>query len=170
MRRLFSWLGPPPGADAADLYAALVKAARDKHWYVEGQVPDTMEGRFGVLSSLAALAILRLEEGEERAVRGSVALTEAFIADMDAQMREEGFDTSIGKQVRGLVGALAARVDRWRAVHDGADAEWRGATLWCVYRDEDPGEATLTYASEQMKRFAERLAGMSDADLLRGAL
>ena len=71
---------------------------------------DTLDGQFAVLARLMALAILRLEDGGEEAVRGSVALTESFIADMDAQMREEGFgDPSVGKQVRSMVGALAAR-------------------------------------------------------------
>ena len=81
--------------------AAVVAEARRPAWYREGAVADTMDGRFAVLSSLAALTILRLEDGDEDAVRHSVALTESFIADMDAQMREEGFgDPSIGKQVR----------------------------------------------------------------------
>ncbi|MCM8558137.1 ubiquinol-cytochrome C chaperone family protein [Sphingomicrobium sediminis] len=172
MRKLFSWLGPPPGAKAASLYAALVAMARDKHWYVEGKVSDDLDGRFAILSTLVALATLRLEDGEEDAVRTSVALTEAFIADMDSQMRELGFDTTIGKQVRGLVGALASRVDRWRHASDeNADhEEWKAATLFSVYRDEDPGEDALTYAEEQLRRVAERMAGEPDAALIKGDL
>ncbi|MCJ8191209.1 ubiquinol-cytochrome C chaperone family protein [Sphingomicrobium aestuariivivum] len=172
MRKLFSWLRPPPGAEAASLYGALVGAARDPHWYREGKVPDTLDGRFGVLSTLVALAVLRLERGEEDAVRGSVALTEAFIADMDAQMREEGFDAGLGKQVRSMVGALAARVDRWRfAEEEEVDADqWREAARWSVFRDTQPDEGALTYVSEQLRRFAERIDGEPDANLLRGEL
>ncbi len=97
---------------------------------VEGGVADTLDGRFAVLASLAALAILRLEDGDEDAVRHSVALTESFIADMDAQMREIGFgDPSIGKQVRFMVGALASRVDRWRRARGGRARMERCRTL-----------------------------------------
>ncbi|MCJ7421128.1 ubiquinol-cytochrome C chaperone family protein [Sphingomicrobium astaxanthinifaciens] len=172
MRNLFSWLRPPPGAEAASLYAALVRAARDPHWYREGKVPDTIEGRFGLLATLIALTVLRLESGGEEAVRGSVALTEAFIADMDAQMREEGFDAGLGKQVRSMVGALAARIDRWRFVADeDTPAErWREAARWSVFRDDEPDESALTYVSEQCRRFAERIGGEADAQLLRGEL
>ena len=67
-------------------------------WYREGAVADSLDGRFAVLSSLAALAILRLEDGDEDAVRHSVALTESFIADMDAQMREDGFRRPVDRQ------------------------------------------------------------------------
>ena len=95
MRSLFNrWRAPKD--EAGPLYSALVSEARRPAWYVDGGVADTLDGRFAVLSSLVALAILRLEDGEEAAARGSVALTESFIADMDAQMREVGFgDPSI---------------------------------------------------------------------------
>jgi cytochrome b pre-mRNA-processing protein 3 len=113
MRSLMAMLRPK-APDAGALYDAVVAEARRPAWYREGGVADSLDGRFAVLSSLAALAILRLENGDEDAVRHSVALTESFIADMDAQMREVGFgDPSIGKQVRGMVGALASRVDWW---------------------------------------------------------
>ena len=171
MKKLLDLFRAPPGAATQSLYAALVREARDKHWYVEGRVPDDMDGRFALLSSIVALTILRLEEGSEEAVRGSVSLTEGFIADMDAQMREIGFDTTIGKQVRGLVGALAARVDRWRrAREDGSADAWTAATRFSVYRDGDIEEPVLTYAAEQMRRFSERIAGEPDALLLRGDL
>ena len=172
MRKLLGLFKSPPGNATQSLYAALVAQARDKHWYLEGRVPDDMDGRFALLSSLVALTILRLEDGDEEAVRGAVSLTEGFIADMDAQMRELGFDTTIGKQVRGLVGALAARVDRWRrAAEAERDADWRGATLFSVYREaEDVPEDVVTYAAEQMRRFAERLGGLDDGKLLAGAL
>ena len=119
MRSLMAMLRPN-GGDAGALYNAVVAEARQPEWYRAGAVDDTMNGRFAVLSTLAALAILRLEDGDEDAVRHSVSLTESFIADMDAQMREEGFgDPSIGKQVRLLVGALATRVDWWRRARSG---------------------------------------------------
>ena len=104
----------------------------------KGGVEDSLDGRFAVLSSLAALTILRLEDGEEDAVRHSVALTESFIADMDAQMREEGFgDPSIGKQVRLMVGALASRVDWWRRARAG-EMDWNDAVRFSIYRDDPP--------------------------------
>src|SRR5512146_374352 len=80
MRSLMAMLRPK-GADAGALYNAVVAEARQPAWYREGGVADTMDGRFAVLSTLAARATLRLEDGEEEAVRHSVALTESFIAD-----------------------------------------------------------------------------------------
>ena len=143
----------------------------DKFRHREGAVADSLDGRFAVLSSLAALTILRLEDGDEDAVRHSVALTESFIADMDAQMREEGFgDPSIGKQVRSMVGALATRVDWWRRAREG-QLDWNEAVRLSVYRNEPPqAETAMTYSAEALRRFNEGLGGVSDRDLLEGRI
>ena len=170
MRSLFNrWR--TPSHDAQPLYAAIVAEARRPAWYLEGSVADTLDGRFAVLASLVALAILRLEDGGEDAVRGSVALTECFIADMDAQMREEGFgDPSLGKQVRSMVGALATRVDRWRLARSG-EIEWADAVRFSIYRDSPPPvETAATFSGEALRRFDEGLSGASDEALLKGVL
>ena len=170
MRSIMAMLRPKR-ADAGTLYAAIVAEARRPAWYREGGVADTLDGRFAVLSSLSALAILRMEDGGEEAVRHSVAFTESFIADMDAQMREEGFgDPSIGKQVRSMVGALASRVDRWRDTRAG-DGDWTDAVHFSIYRDSPPAEeSALTYASEALRRFDEGLGGAADRDIIEGKI
>ena len=168
MRSIMAMLRPK-GADAGALYAAVVAEARRPAWYQEGGVADTLDGRFAVLASLSALAILRMEEGGEEAVRHSVAFTESFIADMDAQMRQEGFgDPSIGKQVRSMVGALASRVDRWREARAG-NGEWIDVVRFSIYRDAPPAaESALTYSSEALRRFDEGLGGASDRNIIEG--
>ena len=170
MRSMMAMLRPK-GADAGALYDAVVAEARRPAWYREGAVADTLDGRFAVLSSLAALTILRLEDGDEQAVRHSVALTESFIADMDAQMRQEGFgDPSLGKQVRMMVGALATRVDRWRDARDGL-LDWDSAARFSVYRDAPPeAEAAFTFSNEALKRFNEGLGGKSDREVIEGRI
>jgi cytochrome b pre-mRNA-processing protein 3 len=170
MRSLFNrWR--TPRNEVQPLYTVLIAEARRPAWYVEGQVADTLDGRFAVLATVVALAILRLEDGDEEAVRGSVALTESFIADMDAQMREEGFgDPSVGKQVRSMVGALASRVDRWRHAR-GGEIEWADAARFSIYRDSPPADETaMTFSSEALRRFDEQLSGVSDDALLEGKL
>lgn len=170
MRSLMAMLRPKT-SDAGALYSAVIARARRPAWYREGKVPDSLDGRFAVLATLTALTILRLEDGDEECARHSVALTESFIADMDAQMREEGFgDPSIGKQVRSMVGALASRVDRWRKVRE-ADAGWIEATLFSVYKELGPDdESALTFASESVKSFNEHLSGRSDRDVREGRI
>ena len=61
LRFLFPGLTAAPERGEA-LFAALTAKAREAHWFVEGEVPDTLDGRFRMLATLAALVIVRLEE------------------------------------------------------------------------------------------------------------
>lgn len=160
----------PKANDVAGLYAALVAEARTPGWYVEGGVKDTMTGRFAVLASLTALAIRRLEQDGEDGVRASAALTEAFVDDLEPQLRQAGLgDPTLGKEVRRLVGALSNRVEKLGAAADG-EAPWEETARWSVHLDDDADEAAATYASERLKAFAERLGGMDEAALIAGRL
>jgi len=167
MRSIMAMLRPKR-ADASELYGALVAEARRPGWYLAGGVPDDRDGRFAVLATVVAVAILRLEQGGEDTARHSVALTEAFIADMDAQLRQEGFgDPGLGKQVRATVGSLASRVDRWRRTLAG-DGEWSDSVASSIYRDEPADEAARTFAGDSLRRLAESLGGASDAEVMAG--
>ena len=128
MRAWLSRLVPRP-RQLSPLYERVVTEAHAPHWYLQGQVPDTIDGRFAVLASLLALASVRLERGGEAAQRAGIDLTERFIADMDAEIRQLGIgDPSIGKQVGGMVGALGGRVGAWRSAVSG-DEGFAGASL-----------------------------------------
>ena len=170
MRSLMAKLRPK-APDAGALYGSVVNEARRPAWYQEGGVEDSLDGRFAVLASLVAITILRLEDGSEEAVRHSVALTESFISDMDAQMREQGFgDPSLGKQVRFMVGALASRVDWWRRARAG-EMDWGDAVRFSIYRDDPPlMEPPVTFCSESLKRFSEGVDGIRDRDLIEGRI
>ena len=130
--------------DGTALYAAIVAETRRKEYYLAAAVPDTIDGRFAVLSSLLALTDIRLGRGDASAKALAPRLAERFIADMDVQMREAGFgDPSLGKQVRMMVGSLASRVDRWKGAIE-RDGDWHDATVASLYRDSPPDEAAIT--------------------------
>lgn len=97
------------------LWHALVGLSRDPRWYAELGVADTVPGRFDMVSTLTALALLRMER-EPALIPDSVALTELFVDDMDAQVRELGVgDIVVGKHIGKLVGVLGGRIDAYRA-------------------------------------------------------
>ena len=83
MRSLMAKLRPK-APDAGALYGSVVGEARRPAWYREGGVEDSLDGRFAVLSSLTALTILRLEDGEELVARfDHVTLHVARPAELD---------------------------------------------------------------------------------------
>ena len=157
-------------SEAQPLYEQVVAKARLPHWYLEGQAPDTMEGRFAVLATLLALTDLRLERGGDLARRTSVGLTECFVTDMDSQLRQDGVgDPVMGKKVGSLVGALGGRVGAWRRALDGEES-WEAVATRSFYRDKVPGDAPLDHVVSELKRFWQALEGRSDEALVGGVL
>ena len=161
---------PRPAPDAAPLYAAVVAETRRPGWYRDAGVPDTLDGRFAVLTSLLALADIRLERGADAARALGPRLAEQFIADMDVQMREAGFgDPSLGKQVRTMVGALAAQVDRWRRAVEAAEP-WDQVALAGLYRQDRPDAAAAGIGVDATRDWWRRLQQAEDSQLAAGEI
>ena len=153
------------GPTGAALFEAISGEARRPHWYVDGAIPDTLDGRFAMLTTIMALVVVRLERDGEAGDRLSVALTERFIAVMESEHRELGLgDPTLGRTVRKLVGMLANRTELWRSANDG---NWAAATSESLYKD-DVGEDTLAHSSRALKRFRERLGTTSLEQLEQG--
>src|SRR5919106_4077544 len=122
IRALFARLTGEPRRGQA-LFELAVAEAHRPHWFVEGEVPDTVNGRFAVLATIIALITIRLEREGDAGRQATVALTERLVESLDAEIREMGLgDPTLGKQVRKLVGAVSGRVERWRALVDSETA------------------------------------------------
>jgi cytochrome b pre-mRNA-processing protein 3 len=95
--------------NAAKLYGAIVAQARLPVFYQGLGVPDTLEGRFLMLS-LHLFAVLHRLKGEGAAAVGlAQALSDRFSEDMETVLREVGVgDLSIPKKMRGLAASSAA--------------------------------------------------------------
>ena len=158
LRFLFPALTAAPERGAA-LFAAVTSEARKPHWYVEGGVPDDLDGRFRLLATVAALAMVRLEQlGGDRE---SVALTERFIEVMESEHRELGLgDPALGKTVRRLVGALARRVELWRAAIAG-ERGWDQTARDSLYK----GDAAPTAAEHASAALRAVWRGLCQADV-----
>lgn len=141
-RKLFG-SEPDPREAQRPLWNAVIATARTPHWYSEGGVPDTLDGRFDMISLILALVLHRIDEDPAQAVAG-VRLTELFVDDMDGQMRQIGFgDMVVGKQIGRMVGALGGRLGAYRA-SDGSE-ELKAALVRNLWRGKDAPEAGLAH-------------------------
>jgi cytochrome b pre-mRNA-processing protein 3 len=163
---LFRGLTAEPARGAA-LFAALVAEARRPSWYREGEVPDTLDGRFAVLATITAIALARLERESNAGNRSSVALTERFIEVMESEHRELGLgDPTLGRTVRKLVGMLARRTELWRSADQ---AEWTNATRESLYKDAIAADA-LEHSAAALRDFSIRLDATPLAELEQGVI
>lgn len=101
--------------DAEVLLAAVTAASRRPEFYEDGRVPDTMEGRFELLSVHGGLAMLRLQA--DPALRPlAQAFADRLFSLVDAGLREAGTgDTSVPKRMHKLAGDFYGRLDAYGA-------------------------------------------------------
>ena len=102
------------------VYSAIVAQSRQPRFYAEWQVPDTVTGRFDMISLHLALLFrrLRAETGEQKDF--SQAVFDLFFKDMDRSLREMGVgDLGVPKRIQkmgniffGLLAAMSEAMDR----------------------------------------------------------
>ncbi len=157
-----------PRAGLRPLYDAVIAEGRRAHWYVDGAVPDTMDGRFDMIVAILAQALLRLEELDAK--QESVWLTELFVDDMDGQLRQDGIgDVVVGKHVGRMMSALGGRLAVYRpALHGQADLG--EALVRNLYRGEAPAPAALTHVEGALREGWARRQAMPLDRLLAGEL
>lgn len=166
LERIFSRSAPDDGV--TQLYAAIVDRARRPHWYIEGAVPDTVDGRFDMVAAVLSAVLLRLED-DPRAAGPSARLTERFVSDMDGQLREIGIgDIVVGKHIGKMMSALGGRLGAYREglAGNGMDA----AITRNIYRGEAPHADALAHVRRELTALADRLAGTPTSAILGGTL
>ena len=150
------------------LYTAIVQQGRQPHWYVEGQVPDSIDGRFDMIVAILAQVLMRLEG--LGATQESVWLTELFVDDMDGQLRQEGIgDVVVGKHIGRMVSALGGRLSAYRAALSG-EAELREAIKRNLYRGAPPATDAVSHVEAALRARWIRLGALTRDALMMGDL
>jgi cytochrome b pre-mRNA-processing protein 3 len=120
---MFAWTSSERRQVARSLYGSSVTAARTPTLYAEWGVPDTLQGRFEMIALHVVLLLHRLGREEEDGRRLGVALTEAFVIDLDDGMRELTFgDLAVPREVKRATAALFDRHSAYlAALSSGSD-------------------------------------------------
>lgn len=117
---IFSLFRKSTAPDAAyEAYRSIVAQSRQARFYAQWGVPDTVTGRFDMISLHLALLLRRLKD-EPAARPFGQALVDLFFRDMDRSLRELGVtDLGVPAKVKkmgnlfyGLVGVLGEALDR----------------------------------------------------------
>lgn len=101
-------------APVRPLWHRTVEIAREKAWYAQYGVADTVPGRFDAVTLVLSLVMLRMERDEHLKIL-SARITEVFVEDMDGQLRQSGVgDLVVGKRMGKLVSTLGGRMGALR--------------------------------------------------------
>lgn len=170
LRRLFGHADADPREALRPLYNQVVAYARQPHWYLDGGVADSVNGRFEMVSAALSLVLIRLEKDAQQA-QAMAFLTEIFVDDMDAQLREFGVgDMIVGKRIGKLLGAFGGRLGAYReALADGAETELlREALTRNLYGDVVPTQAQLAYVADALRATAATLSNSDASEIVSG--
>jgi len=133
---------------------------------------DTPENRFEALSLHFAAAWDRLGEADGEAAKLRQGLSDAFVADMDASLRDLGAgDLGVGKRVKALTERLYGRLAAYAPALAGdaapeAIGEALDRNLYKLGQPADP--AARTRAADAVQALGAGWRALSDADLTQG--
>ncbi len=154
--------------EVQQLYRACVARAREEHWFLAGAVPDTVDGRFDMIAAVLSTVLIRLER-EPAGARPAVQLAEAFVDDIDPQLREIGIgDITVGKHVGRMMAAMGGRLGAYREAFAAGDL--RPALVRNLYRGAAPEPAALAHVADRLAALGRALTDMPLHRLLNGEL
>lgn len=116
-------------AQALALYSAIVDMSRNADLFQACQIPDTVDGRFDVLS-LHLFLVLRRVKQEKGQDDFADEVASVFATDMDRNLREMGVgDLSVGKHVKKMSAAFMGRFMAYDKALDDQDHDQLAAAL-----------------------------------------
>ena len=123
------------------LYAGTVAQARSPVFYQKFAVADTVDGRFEMLVLHVGALVDRLRGPDGAISPAGQALFDAFLADMDQNLRTMGVgDMSVPKKMKRIGSAFYGRFDAYRRAGDDCVA-LAAALARNVYDDETQADA-----------------------------
>jgi cytochrome b pre-mRNA-processing protein 3 len=152
------------------LYGAAVTAARRPLFFDPLGVPDTLDGRFDLVSLHAGLLVCRIaRDPDPRAKALAQAVFDAMFADIDVNLREMGVgDLVVGKRVKRMWEAFHGRAQAYDGALRASDrAGLESALARNVWRGSAPEGAAARLAAIVAAADAA-LAATPFADLLAG--
>jgi cytochrome b pre-mRNA-processing protein 3 len=168
---IFGLFRKSAGADAVyAVYSAIVAQSRQPHFYADWGVPDTVTGRFDMISLHMALVFRRLREDGKTTAAFSQALFDLFFRDMDRSLREMGAgDLAVPKKIRKMgslfYGLLANITDALKAPDNGPLEAVLSRNVFGG--PPSPGAGPL---ASYVRSEAQRLEAVATASILAGRL
>lgn len=114
---LESIFGRAPEAEAAAaLYEAVIVQARQPDFYLHCGLPDSLDGRFEMITLHSFIVLRRLRALGPEAEAVAQAFVDTLVLDMDRSLREMGVgDLGVGKRVKRMAAGFHGRVTAYDA-------------------------------------------------------
>jgi len=154
---------------AENLYRKIVVRARDPYFYEDYGVPDSVDGRFEMITLHAFLVLRYLKPPLGGKNAFGQALFDVMFEDMDLSLREMGAgDMGVGKRVKAMVKAFYGRVASYEAGLGTSDDELVKALTRNVYGTTVPNPTQVSLLANYLRSQDAHLACVGPVALENG--
>jgi len=163
----------PPRSDAATaLYAAIVAQARSEAFFLDCEVPDTVDGRFDLVLLHAFLLFHRMKSDHEATKELSQEVFDIMFENLDQNLREMGVgDMGIGRRIKGMAQAFYGRVQAYEdALEAGDRPRLEVALRRNLFRKSNPAEASVNAVSHYVFDCSETLGAIGTHQIIAGKI
>ncbi len=169
---MFTLFRTIPVRKAAELaYGRIVEQAREPGFFIDGGVPDTVDGRFELICLHAFLYLHRLKREQQRAAPLGQWFFDTMFADFDRSLREMGTgDLSVGREIKRMAEAFYGRVAAYENGLAGDDSVLLPALARNLFGTTPANPAGLEAIAGYVRREAARLNQQGAEELLAGRL
>ncbi|MBP2547299.1 cytochrome b pre-mRNA-processing protein 3 [Neorhizobium galegae] len=152
-------------------YASLTSAARIPFFYTDLDVPDTVMGRFEMLSVVMILFFRRTAKSGISGQELAQEIMDAFFQDIDHSIRELGIgDQAVPKRMKKLAGMFYGRLESYGKALEAGDAPALSAALRRNFYPSDADAPSMDGLGGWMMRAQVALAAVTEDDIARGLL
>lgn len=156
---------------ARKIYQQIVEAARQPEFYLEVAVPDTLDGRYEMISLHSFLVMRRLKKSGKTFQNLSQTVFDLMFQDMDQSLREIGVgDLSVGKRIKKMAQVFYGRIVAYETALEGGGESLEEALARNHYGtlDVTPDADILTRMANYIRQNDLDMEQLSDTELAKG--
>jgi cytochrome b pre-mRNA-processing protein 3 len=150
-------------------YAALTSAARIPFFYTDLGVPDTVMGRYEMLSIVMILFFRRTAKSATSGQELAQEIVDAFFQDLDHSIRELGIgDQGVPKRMKKLAGMFYGRLETYARALDSGNTDELARSLARNIYPENQSAPDMGRLAVWMAEAERHLAAIPEDDIARG--
>jgi len=153
-------------------YATLTKAARHPYLYEAFDVPDTVMGRFEMLSAVLILYFRRTRKSATSGQEIAQEIIDAFFEDVDHSIRELGVgDVGVPKRMKKFAAMFYGRLESYAAALDSGDRDGlAGALRRNIHPEAGEGAPSMAGLADYLFAAEKAMAEVGEDAVATGAL
>lgn len=152
-------------------YALLTEAARRPAFYRDMGVPDTVLGRFEMLTVVLILYFRRTASAATSGQEIAQEIIDCFFEDIDHSIRELGVgDVGVPKRVKKFARMYYGRLESYAAALEASDGDSLALALRRNIRPDEPEAPDMRLLSTYMLRAEAQLKSATEDDIASGSV